>query len=59
MCYPVCGMVNIKDPMLLIGKSSACCGGSMFLSLSESSVTICRYITVNVLSALLNKTFRF
>ena len=22
MCYPVCGMVHIKDPLLLIGKSS-------------------------------------
>ena len=22
MCYPVCGMVHIKEPLLLIGKSS-------------------------------------
>ena len=22
MCYPVCGMVHIKDPLLLIEKSS-------------------------------------
>ena len=22
MCYPVCGMMHIKDPLLLIGKSS-------------------------------------
>ena len=29
MCYPVCGMVNIKEPLLLIGKSSLC-GGSGF-----------------------------
>ena len=21
MCYPVCGMVHIKEPLLLIGKS--------------------------------------
>ena len=21
MCYPVCGMMHIKDPMLLIGKT--------------------------------------
>ena len=35
MCYPVCGMVHIKEPLLLIGKSSLC-GGSRFpLSLSE------------------------
>ena len=31
MCYPVCGMVHIKEPLLLIGKSSPC-GGSGFLS---------------------------
>ena len=29
MCYPVCGMVYIKEPLLLIGKSSLC-GGSGF-----------------------------
>ena len=41
MCYPVCGMVHIKEPLLLIDKSSLC-GGSRFpLSLSECSVTIC------------------
>ena len=40
MCYPVCGMVHIKEPLLLIGKSSPC--GSRFpLSLSEWSFTIC------------------
>ena len=41
MCYPVCGMVHIKEPLLLIGKSSSC-GGSRFpLSLSEWSFTMC------------------
>ena len=30
MCYPVCGMMYIKDPLLLIGKISLC-GGSGFL----------------------------
>ena len=40
-CYPVCGMVHIKEPLLLIGKSGPC-GGSRFpLSLSEWSFTIC------------------
>ena len=40
MCYPVCGMVHIKEPLLLIGKCSPC-GGSRFpLSLSEWSFTI-------------------
>ena len=29
MCYPVCGKVHIKDPLLLIDKSSLC-GGSRF-----------------------------
>ena len=24
MCYPVCGMVHLKEPLLLIGKSSPC-----------------------------------
>ena len=41
MCYPVCGMVHIKEPLLSIEKSSLC-GGSRFpLSLSEWSFTIC------------------
>ena len=32
---PVCGMMHIKEPLLLIGKSNLC-GGSRFpLSLSE------------------------
>ena len=26
MCYPVCGMVHIKERLLLIGKSSLCGG---------------------------------
>ena len=62
MYNPVCGMVHIKDPLLLIGKSSPCNGSSGFpLSLYEWSFTICltshncKYI---VLSVLLNKTFR-
>ena len=29
MWYPVCGMTHIKEPLLLIGKSSPC-GGSGF-----------------------------
>ena len=41
MCYPVCGMVHIKYPLLLIGKRSPC-GGSRFpLLLSEWFFTIC------------------
>ena len=57
MCYPVCGIMYIKEPLLLIGKN----GGSGFpLSLSERSFTICptQYNSkYNVLSASLNKTF--
>ena len=42
MYYPVFGMVHIKEPLLLIEKSSSCSGGNTFLlSLSEWSITIC------------------
>ena len=35
VCHPVCGMVHIKDPLLLVEKSSTCNGSSEFhLSLS-------------------------
>ena len=51
MYYPVCGILHIKETLLLIGKSSL---------LSEWSLTICLTpcnCKYNVLSALLNKTF--
>ena len=59
MCYPVCGMMHIKEPLLLIGKSSPCGGSGFPLSLSERSFAIC--LTpynrkLNVLSASLSKT---
>ena len=41
MCYPVCGMVHIKEPLLLIGKSSLCGGSGFPFKLSEWSLTIC------------------
>ena len=42
MCYPVCGMMHLKEPLLLIGKSRPCSDVSGFpLSLSEWSFTIC------------------
>ena len=41
MCYPVCGMVHIKEPLLLIGKSNPCGSSGFPLSLSEWSFTIC------------------
>ena len=37
MCHPVCGMMHIKEPLLLIGKSSPCGGSGFPLSLSEWS----------------------
>ena len=41
MCYPVCGMVHIKEPLLLIRKSSLCGSSGFLLSLSEWFFTIC------------------
>ena len=40
-CYSVCGMVHIKEPLLLINKSSLCGGSGFPFSLSEWSITIC------------------
>ena len=40
MCYPICGMVHIKEPLLLIGKSSPCGDSGFRLLLSEWSFTI-------------------
>ena len=40
MCHPLCGMVHIKEPLLLIGKSSPCVGSRFPLSLSELSFTL-------------------
>ena len=41
MYYPVCGMVHIKEPFLLIKKSSLCGGSGFPFLLSEGSFTIC------------------
>ena len=41
MCYPVCGMAHIKEPLLLIDKSSLCGDSGFPFSLSEWSLTIC------------------
>ena len=41
MYYPLCGMVHIKEPLLLIGESSLCGGSGFPLSLSEWFFTIC------------------
>ena len=48
MSYPVCGMVHIKEPLLLIRKSSPCGGIGFPLSLSEWFLPyVRRHITVN------------
>ena len=41
MCYPACGMVHIKELLLLIIEDSPCSGGSgLPLSLSVTSFNI-------------------
>ena len=47
MCYPVCGMMHIKEPLLLIGKSSPCGGSGFPISLSGPLPYVRRHITVN------------
>ena len=42
MCYPVCGMMHIKDPLLLIGKSSLRSDDNRFLFLLSELFTMCR-----------------
>ena len=60
MCHPACGMMHIKEPLLLMGKSSPCVGSRFPIFLSEWSFTICLTpynCKLNVLSVSLNKTF--
>ena len=40
MFYHVCGMVHIKETLLLLVKSSLCGGSGFLLLLSELSLTI-------------------
>ena len=40
VCYPVCGMMHIKEHLLLIGNSSLCGGSGFPLSLFEWFFTI-------------------
>ena len=56
MCNPICGMVHIKEPLLLIEKSSPC--GDSGFHLSLFSIYLTPYNRkYNLLSASLNKTF--
>ena len=41
MYYLVCGMMHIKEPLLVIGKSSPCGISGFPILLSEWSFTIC------------------
>ena len=41
MCYPVCGMMHIKEPLLLVRKSSPCGSSEFPFLLSVWSFTIC------------------
>ena len=45
VCYTVCGIMHIKEPLLLFGKSSQC-GGSR-VPLTEWSFTCRHHITIN------------
>ena len=36
MCCPVCGMMHIKEPLLLIGNGSPCGGRAFPVSLSSN-----------------------
>ena len=47
MCYSVCGMVHIKEPLLLIVKSSPCGGSGFPLTVSGTLTLVRRHITVN------------
>ena len=48
MCYPVCGMMHIKEPLLLIGKGSHVAAAGFFSSyLSGPLPYVRRHITVN------------
>ena len=44
MCYPVYGMMNIKEPLLLIGKSSSRAGSGFTLSLSDGPIFLKRQV---------------
>ena len=41
VCVILSGMMHIKEPLLLLGKSSLCGGSGFPLSLSELRFTIC------------------
>ena len=44
MCYSVCGMVHIKEPFLLIGKSSPCGGSRFSLPYVQRNITVTKCV---------------
>ena len=58
MYYPVCGMMHIKEPLLLIGKSSPCGSSGFPLSLSEWPFTICPTLNKTLLPSFLKEVGR-
>ena len=62
MCYPISGMVHIKDPVLLIRKSNPCSGDSGFpFPYLNGPIPLFTsiYMYINVSSASLNKALAF
>ena len=47
VCAILCGMMYIKEPLLLIRKSSLCCGSRFPLSLNGPLPYVRHHITVN------------
>ena len=48
MCYPVCGMVHIKEPLLLIAKSShVVLAVDFHVSVLNGLLPVQHHITVN------------
>ena len=43
MSFPVCGMVHIKEPLVLNGKNSPCSGGSGFPNIDVFSICMMPY----------------
>ena len=50
MCYTVCGMVHIKELLLLSGKSSLCGSSGFYFSLSEWSIRVAYVVAADFLS---------
>ena len=47
MCYPVCGMLHIKEPLLLIGVAHVAATGFLSHYLSGTLPYVRRHITIN------------